>query len=43
MHRIVAEEDKPANELGMYLHPEAYGKPEAQSIEYAWGKVREGS
>lgn len=39
MHRILVEEDKPADERGMYLHPKAHGKPETQSIEYAHGKV----
>jgi hypothetical protein len=32
MRRIVVEEDKPADERGLYLHPEAHGKPETQSI-----------
>jgi hypothetical protein len=32
MRRIVIEEDKPAEERGLYLHPQAYGKPEAQGI-----------
>jgi hypothetical protein len=40
-HRILAEEDKPAAERGMYLHPEAYGRPDTQSIEHALGKVRQ--
>jgi hypothetical protein len=30
--RIVVEEDKAADERGLYLHPEAHGKPETQSI-----------
>jgi hypothetical protein len=42
MHRVLAEEDKRANERGMYLHPKAYGKPETQSIELARGKVLKG-
>jgi hypothetical protein len=40
-HRILAEEDKPGAERGMYLHPEVYGRPDTQSIEHAHGKVRQ--
>ncbi|MCK5597847.1 MAG: hypothetical protein KAJ04_10390, partial [Candidatus Eisenbacteria sp.] len=25
--RVVVEQDKPANEVGKYMHPEAYGMP----------------
>jgi hypothetical protein len=32
MRRNVTEEDKPADERGLYLHPEAHGKPETQGI-----------
>ncbi len=42
MHRLVVEEDKPADERGMYLHPKAHSKPETQRIEYAHGKVLKG-
>ena len=31
-HRIVVEEDKPAEERGFYLHPMLYGQPERQGI-----------
>ena len=33
MRRIPIEEDKLGDERGLYLHPEAYGKPETQSIK----------
>ena len=29
------EEDKAADELGFYLHPESYGQPEEKGIEWA--------
>jgi hypothetical protein len=41
-HRLVVEEDKPADERGMYLHPQAHGKPETQSVESARGKRPKG-
>jgi hypothetical protein len=41
-HRIEVEEDKPANERGTYLHPEAHGKPEIQGVEYAHEKRLKG-
>jgi hypothetical protein len=31
-NRIVVEEDKPAQERGSYLHPEAWGKPADKSV-----------
>jgi hypothetical protein len=34
-HRTPVEEDKPAIELGSYLHPEVYGEPETRSVEWA--------
>jgi hypothetical protein len=34
-NRIVVEEDKPANERGYYLHPEAYGLSKDRGIENA--------
>jgi hypothetical protein len=34
MHRIQVEEDKPVNERGLYLHPEAHSKPETQGIRH---------
>jgi hypothetical protein len=42
MHRLVVEEDKQADERGTYLHPEAYGKPQTQSVEYTRGKRLKG-
>jgi len=32
-NRIVVEQDKPPEELGSYLHPEAYGHPESRGRE----------
>jgi len=34
-HRIKVEQDKPSNERGLYLHPEAYGQPKEKGIQYA--------
>jgi hypothetical protein len=31
-NRIIVEEDKTADERGMYLHPEAFGKPSSMSV-----------
>lgn len=33
-NRIQVEEDKPIHERGLYLHPEAYGKPYSMSVDY---------
>jgi hypothetical protein len=33
-NRILVEEDKPAEELGTYLHPESYGMPETKGLAY---------
>lgn len=33
-HRIQVEEDKPAKELGSYLHPEVFGQPEEKSASF---------
>jgi hypothetical protein len=33
-HRIPVEEDKPADELGTYRHPELYGQPEELGVDY---------
>ena len=33
-HRIKTEEDKPEEERGFYLHPEAHNKPEEQGVEW---------
>jgi hypothetical protein len=33
-NRIPVEEDKPANEVGKYLHPDAYGLPATMSVDY---------
>ena len=41
-HRLVVEEDKQAGERGTYLHAEAHGKPETQSVGYARGKQFKG-
>ena len=35
MHRSAVEEDKPEHERGTYLHPEAYGRTEIDSVYYA--------
>ena len=35
-HRIPVEEEKPANEQGYFLHPEAFDQPRERSIE--WGR-----
>jgi hypothetical protein len=34
MNPFLVEEDKPADEAGTYLHPEAHGKPETQGVDY---------
>ena len=33
-NRIQVEEDKPTDERGKYLHPEAIGKPREMSVDY---------
>jgi len=33
-NRIPVEEDKPAQEVGKYLHPDAYGLPATMSVDY---------
>jgi hypothetical protein len=33
-NRIPVEEEKPAEERGTYLHPEAYGQPETKGLAY---------
>ncbi len=33
-HRTPVEEEKPADEVGTYMHPEAYGLPETMSVDY---------
>jgi hypothetical protein len=33
-NRVAAEEDKPADEQGTYLHPTAWGQPESKGIDY---------
>ena len=33
-NRIPVEEEKSPKEIGKYLHPEAFGLPETESIEY---------
>jgi hypothetical protein len=32
-NRIPVEEVKPASEVGRYLHPEAYGRSDAASVD----------
>jgi len=34
-HRVQVEEKKPEGEIGLYLHPEEWGKPAELGIEYA--------
>jgi hypothetical protein len=36
-HRVPVEEDKAANERGHYLHPDAFGQPQSQGIEFGKG------
>ena len=33
-NRIAVEEDKPAKELGYYLHPDLYSQPEDKGISH---------
>ncbi len=33
-HRIPVEEDKPAEERGLYLHPEALDQPKTLGLDY---------
>ena len=33
-HRIPVEEDKPAQERGLYIHPELYGQPASSGVDY---------
>jgi hypothetical protein len=37
-HRVLVEEDKPANEQGKYLHPAELGQPESLGIGYDKGQ-----
>jgi len=39
-NRIVVEEEKPAEEQGTYLHPEAYGLPESKGLAYKEAQER---
>ena len=32
--RVVVEQDKPASEVGKYMHPEAYGMPVTAGVDY---------
>ncbi len=32
--RVVVEQDKPSNEVGKYMHPEAYGMPLTAGVDY---------
>ncbi|MBL7842200.1 MAG: hypothetical protein JNJ75_18785 [Cyclobacteriaceae bacterium] len=34
-NRVKVEEDKPANERGKYLYPEAYGQPKSMGVDYS--------
>ena len=38
-NRIPVEEEKPADERGYYLHPEAFGQPASKGIIAAHGNV----
>ncbi len=40
-NRIPVEEDKPAEERGAYLHPEAYGQPETMGLAYREAQAHE--
>jgi hypothetical protein len=33
-HRIPVEENKPADKIGKYLHPDVYGKSKEEAIDY---------
>ncbi len=33
-HRIPVVQEKPAREMGTYLHPELYGQPETMAVDY---------
>ncbi len=35
MHRVAVEQDKPEEERGTYLHPDAYGRPVSEGINSA--------
>jgi hypothetical protein len=35
-HPMIVEQEKPANELGYYIHPELYGQPRQKQTE--WGR-----
>jgi hypothetical protein len=35
-HPLIAEQEKPANERGYYIHPELFGQPEQRQTE--WGR-----
>jgi len=40
-HPMQVEEEKPAAEVGFYLHPEAYGQPEEKGV--AWARAHQPS
>ncbi|GAA3305112.1 hypothetical protein GCM10020295_58000 [Streptomyces cinereospinus] len=42
-NRIVPEEDKPAEERGLYLHPQAYDQPRSRHIHYERERAHEES
>ncbi len=33
-NRIPVEQDKPADEQGLYLYPRGYGRPETETVDY---------
>jgi trimeric autotransporter adhesin len=39
-HPLVAEQDKPAKERGLYRHPEAFGQPKEKGIAWAHRSVQ---
>jgi len=39
-NRISVEEEKPADERGTYLHPEAHGQPETSGLAHKEAQAR---
>jgi hypothetical protein len=42
-HRVLVEEEKAANEKGLYLYPKGYGRPETETVDYLPPPVMEAS
>jgi len=40
-HALQVEAAKPADEVGKYLHPEAYGMPETVGVDYQLSQCRQ--